>query len=142
MSATWIWLIVALVCIVIEVGTATFTFLFFGVGALVVVACRVVGLDSWMYESIVFGVISVLSLALLRGKLVAALQTYSKDFKSDVDQEITVGAAIAPKSEGSVEYQGSQWTAVNESDLPIASGSKARIVRISGVKLFLEPKIR
>jgi membrane protein implicated in regulation of membrane protease activity len=118
----WMWLAAGLVLVVAELATpGGFVIIFFGIGALAVGALAVLGVvTSVPLQFLWFSVLSVASLAFLRGRVQSRIQTPPS---STVDSLVGVVAMVqdqmAPRAIGRVEVRGSMWAARNTSDVTL-----------------------
>ena len=142
MEATWIWLALGVGLLVVEILTGTLSLIFFSIAAFVVAGMRYfAGVDNWTLESVIFAAVGILSLLALRKKLADFMHSKrAGDYTGDVQQEVAISSAIPAGGTGQVEYQGSTWTAVNDSAIEMKAGDRASIVRTEGVKLVLKLK--
>lgn len=142
----WLFLIsgVALVAIELLVFQFTTFWLFFiGLGALVAAAYAWLSGDVTYSATIaVFLVASVAMTALLYAPIRRWQNKPSvmADHNA-VGQRVTVTEDIAPSSEGSVSWSGSDWqaelaTGVTET---LKSGETATVVSVQGIRLFVKP---
>lgn len=138
MSSTTLWAVVGLICIILEMMSATFVLLFFGVAALVVAVVKLGGLDNITIEVALFSFISVMSLVLFRKKVKANFQK-EVSMKLDANQVIKISSDIPARGQASIMYQGSPWTAINESERGLKSGESVEIIRTEGIKLIVRP---
>jgi membrane protein implicated in regulation of membrane protease activity len=139
--AWWLWLLTGLALLGVEVLTpGGFYVMFFGVGALVVgllVALQAGG-PPWV-QWLVFSGVSVASLALFRGRLLARFQTGEGAAPMDtLEGELAIPMDdLAPGAVGKAELRGTSWTAQNADDRPLAKGQRCRVVRVEGLTLFI-----
>ncbi|MBX9766044.1 MAG: NfeD family protein, partial [Bdellovibrionales bacterium] len=135
METTWIWLALGVGLLIVEMLTGTLSFIFFALAAFVVGATRYFfGIDNWALESVIFAAVGICSLLLLRKKLVSVFHAKrASDYQGDMQQEVILTTGIPAGESGSVEYQGSVWTAINDSAIAMKAGDKAAIVRTEGV---------
>lgn len=139
----WIWLAGGLVLLVLELATPSgFFVMFFGLGALTVGALVGLGLDApaWL-QWLLFPVLSVCYLGLFRRKL----QSYTRmPPQAPVDSLVGDLAVpqerILPGQVGRVEVRGSAWSARNDTTSPIEPGTRARVVRVEGLLLGIQPE--
>lgn len=130
-----IWMTLGIALLSSEAFTGTFHLLFFGLAALLTAVFAAMGLHSSVLQLVAFSVLSVLSVLLIRKRLVS---TQSQGFDGDVDSYVTLTADLAPGGEATIQYQGVPWTAKNLSEKPLLIGDRARILRTEGIKLMLE----
>jgi hypothetical protein len=139
--AWWLWLLGGIALLGVEVLTpGGFYVMFFGVGALVV--GLLVGLQAggppWV-QWLVFSGVSVASLLLFRGRLLARFQTAGRAAPMDtLEGELAIPMDdLAPGAVGKAELRGTSWTAQNADDRPLAKGQRCRVVRVEGLTLFI-----
>lgn len=132
-----IWAAIGFILLILEVLTGTFIFLFFGGAAVTVAALKFLGLNSLPWEIFLFSALSLTGIFVLRKSMQRALAGNSKKFEIDQNQFVVLTSDLDPNSEGKIDYQGSRWTAVNESDQKLQTGEKVRILRTEGIKLFV-----
>ncbi|MCM2282965.1 MAG: NfeD family protein [Bdellovibrionaceae bacterium] len=136
-SMTVIWVAIGLALCGAEVLTGTFVLLFFGLAAFVVAIARVLGLDNLTYEVTLFTIAGFASLLLFRNKIAATFSKPGRGFSNDADTVITLSDAVPARGEAKISYQGSMWTAMNESAITLAKGDKAVIYKTEGVRIFV-----
>ena len=134
------WLILGLVLLVFEIMSGTFVLLFFAVAAFVVgLLAWLAVIESNVVQMVIFGVLGGGGLLIFKDKVRAALQKSGHDkFKIDAGESITIDTDIAIKGQAEVNYQGTKWTAVNDSGRALHAGEKVTIARIDGVKLVVK----
>ena len=140
----WIWVLGGLVLLLGEVLTpGGFFVVFFGAGALLVGALKLVGWGgpAWA-EWLVFTALSVVSLALFRAPLMRRFNL--KGGKNTVDQlegeRALVTEDVAPGGVGKAELRGTSWTARSTATLALARGQRCRVERVEGLTLWLRPE--
>ncbi len=138
-SMTVVWVAIGLTLCAAEILTGTFVLLFFGLSAFVVALARVAGLDNLTWEVMLFALSGFASLLLFRGKIAAALSKPVKGYSNDRDAQLVLSDDVPGNGEAKVSYQGSMWTAVNESPLSIAKGERVVIYKTEGVRIFVRP---
>jgi membrane protein implicated in regulation of membrane protease activity len=114
---------------------------FFGISALIIGVLTGIGipLPLWAQWGL-FSVLSVLSLLLLRARLVST----KKDHTAQVDRDSLVGAegrsieTIPPQGFGSVEVRGSNWKSQNCGSQLIAANDRIKVIRTENITLFIE----
>jgi len=137
------WLAAGLVLVVAELATpGGFVIIFFGIGALAVGALALLGMvTSVPLQFLWFSVLSVASLAFLRGRVQSRLQTPPS---SNVDSLVGVVAMVqeqmAPRAIGRVEVRGSMWAARNTSDVTLDPGQRALVAAVDGLTLGVVPE--
>jgi len=139
----WMWLAAGLVLVVAELATpGGFVIIFFGIGALAVGTLALLGLvTNAPLQFLLFSVLSVASLAILRGRLQSRIKTAPS---SNVDSLVGVVAMVqermAPRAIGRVEVRGSMWAARNTSDITRDPGQRARVAAVDGLTLAVIPE--
>jgi membrane protein implicated in regulation of membrane protease activity len=139
----WMWLAAGLVLVVAELATpGGFVIIFFGIGALAVGALALLGMvTSVPLQFLWFSVLSVASLAFLRGRVQSRLQSPPS---STVDSLVGVVAMVqeqmAPRAIGRVEVRGSMWAARNTSDVTLDPGQRALVAAVDGLTLGVVPE--
>ena len=137
------WLAAGLVLVVAELAMpGGFVIIFFGIGALAVGVLSLSGLVTNVpLQFLLFSVLSVASLAILRGRLQSRIQTPPS---SNVDSLVGVVAMVqermAPRAIGRVEVRGSMWAARNTSDTTLDPGQRARVAAVDGLTLAVIPE--
>lgn len=135
-SSTVVWAILGIILVVAEIFTSTFVLLFLGISAIIIAVIKFFGLDHLGTELIIFAILSLAGIFLFRKKFVEGLQVKGH-FSIDGEQKLVLTTAIPAHGSASVDYQGTTWTAVNESDEDYAKGRTVIIDRTEGIKLIL-----
>ena len=137
----WHWLAAGLALIVVEVtASGGFYFIFFGAGAIIVAALRLLDLAEplWL-QFLLFSVLSVVSLLVFRNPLLRWMKLDRP--AHDVDSLVgEVGSAmddIEPGAIGRVELRGTVWTARNAGTATLARGRRCTVVRVERLTLFV-----
>jgi len=134
------WLVVLVVLILIEVATYNLTTIWFACGSLVAGIVSIFGVP-FKYQVMVFVVVSLLILILLKPSLDKFFN--QKRLKTNYEGIIGLSAKVIETvdnnaAKGVAILNGQEWTARAVSDdMIIEAGSKAKIIKISGVKLIL-----
>jgi len=139
----WMWLAAGLVLVVAELATpGGFVIIFFGIGALAVGALALLGLvTSVPLQFLWFSVLSVASLAILRGRVQSRIKTPpSSNVDSLVGGLAIVQERLSPGVVGRVEVRGSSWSARNTSDVTLDPGQRARVAGVDGLTLAVVPE--
>ena len=137
----WAWLIFGGVLAGLELlGDTAFYLIFFALAALGVGLLGVAGagLPLWA-QWVLFAAAAIVSMVLFRKKLYERMRGGLPGFDGgargavvDVNEDVATGGRVR------VEMRGSEWTATNIGDAPIAAGSQARVVRTKGTGLEIE----
>ena len=139
--AAIIWLGLTVAFLIAEASTVTVISLWFAAGSLVAMAMALLGGAVWL-QVLTFLVVSAVALTALR-PLVRKYLT-PKLTATNIDSIIgSIGIVTAPidniGSIGQVKLNGMEWTARSTSGDPIPAGSKVRVDKIEGVKVFVSP---
>ncbi len=135
MTQTIVWASVGILLAIAELMSGAFFLLFFGLAALLVAGLRLLGLDHLNSEIAIFALLSAGLVLTFRKKLVHSLS--AKGAWKD-EQNFVVDQSLEPNKQTSIQYQGTTWTAINDSSEVIASGSEVKITRKDGIKLFVK----
>lgn len=142
-SSYLVWIVIGLILLGIELVTTTFVMMFFAVGAFVVAVLAWANIiDSLSLQLVVFGGLSVAGLFFFKEKLKTAWsrRSSSDNYQVDAGAILTLETSIAPGAQAEVNYQGSKWTAINESGRELSAGENVEIARVDGLKLILTTK--
>ena len=139
--AAIIWLGLTVVFLIAEASTVTVISLWFAAGSLVAMAMALVGGAVWM-QALAFLVVSAAALTALR-PLVRKYLT-PKLTATNVDSIIgSVGIVTSDidnlTAAGQVKLNGMEWSARSTSGESIETGTKIRVDKIEGVKVFVSP---
>lgn len=138
-SPTVLWAVAGLALIVAEMFTATFFLLFFGIAGLIIAMARhFFGLDHLNTELSMFAAIGVAGVLIFRGKLLSSFQSKDKGAKIDEDRTLVLSDDVPAGSEAKVNYQGTQWTAINNTAEHMAKGTRVAIDHTDGIKIILK----
>ncbi len=131
------WLVLGFVLIIIEMLHLSLVLLFFGLAALVVAAVTWAGLHHLTIQLVLFAVLGLSGMLIFRKKLQSSL-SHSKGISIDQNASLTLSADVPAHGEAAVQYQGTTWTAKNESDHDLKKGTRVFIHRTEGVKLIIK----
>lgn len=131
------WLSVAVATLIIEILSLSFFFIFFAFAGFVLAVLTYAGLlPDFVPQLIVFALVALGSLWLLRDKLRHSFAATGLP-ATDAEKIITLTAPVPANGEATIEYQGSNWTAVNPTPTAFTMGERAVIDRTDGVRLVL-----
>ena len=130
-----------MVFLIAEAVTVTVISLWFAAGALAAMVSALLGAGIWL-QSGIFLVVSAIALTALR-PLVRKYLT-PRLTATNIDSVIgSVGIVTVSidniASTGQIKLNGMEWTARSTSGDPIAPGTRVRVDRIEGVKVFVSP---
>lgn len=136
-----IWLGLTIICLITEACTVTVISLWFAAGALAAMVTALTG-GGMAFQAVVFLVVSAVSLTALR-PLVRKYLT-PKLTATNIDSVIgsigiVTGTIDNVAASGQVKLNGMEWSARSTSGNPIEIGTKVRVDRIEGVKVFVSP---
>ena len=140
MGPTTIWLIALILLVLGEVLTVGLTFIWFAVGALGGLLAAVFGAELWL-QIVIFLILSALTMALVRPLAARLLLPHREATNADrvIGQSAVVTQAIDNvEGKGMVKIAGQIWSARSEHDAPIPEGAEVKVLRIEGVKVFVE----
>lgn len=143
MVAYQIWLIVAIVLVIIELLTAGFGVICFAVGALFSALAAFLGMDSLVWQLLIFAVASVLCFIFLRPVVLRFLDKKSKDVKTNADALIGKTAIVSETidssaNQGRVAVDGDDWKAVSADGSVINKGEKVEIISRDSIILTVK----
>lgn len=136
------WLAAAVVLGITEGITVTLTSIWFALGAVAAMIVALFGGLLWQ-QILVFAIVSLISLLALRPlaktKLGGSIKTATNADRIIGREAVVTEAIDNLTGAGAVSVGGTIWTARSDSDAPIAAGSRVTILRIEGVKVFVQP---
>lgn len=138
----WIWLLGGLALLLIELATpGGLFFLFFGVSALLVGALAGFGIGPDWLQFVVFSVLSVGSLLLFRGPLLARMRASTPAARVDdlTGETAVLVEPLPPHTVGKAELRGSVWNAQSVVEHALPKGQRCQVERVEGLKLWLRP---
>ena len=135
------WLVLTVVFLLAEAATVTVISMWFAAGSLTAMAMALAGGSLWM-QVLVFLLVSAIALTALR-PLVRKYLT-PKLTATNVDSVIgSVGIVTCPidniSAAGQVKLNGMEWSARSSSGAAIEAGTRVRVDKIEGVKVFVSP---
>lgn len=140
MSISLVWILVGLILIVSELLATSVIAVFFGIAAVVVGVLLQLGLiESMASQFTIFGVISLSTLLLARGKFQRWFKGYTADAsegKPDFQQDIGARGIVVDDFEhgsGRITINGVRWTAFCDEDLK--SGDAVWVASNNGIEL-------
>ncbi len=138
----WYWMLLGIVLLGIEMVTpGGFYILFFGLAALIIGGVTGLGFAEaeWL-QWLLFSGLSILSLLVFRGPLLAWIKTKDKQMPT-VDSMVGESAIpledLVPGATGKVELRGTTWTAHNAGSAPLKKNQRCKVERIEGLTLWI-----
>ncbi len=140
-AAAWVWLALAVVLGIVEGATAGLVSMWFAGGAIAAFIAALLGW-FWPAQIVTFVVTSAILLACFRP--LAKKRAVVNPVATNADRIIGRSAIVTEpidnlKATGAVRVDGVDWTARSSGDTPIESGETVKILKISGVKVVVEP---
>ena len=135
-----VWLVLLLLFAAGEAATVGLTSIWFAAGALVSLLAALVGGALWLQITL-FLVVSLLCMAAVRPLARRHLNSRVEHTNADraIGQEAQVTEDIDNvHGKGAVVIRGVAWTARSEDGSPIPAGTMVKVLRIEGVKVFVE----
>ena len=139
--AAIVWLLLLVVFLAAEAATVSMVSLWFAVSALVALLVALLGGPGWL-QGTLFLVISAVLLALLRPlvKRYVTPRITATNVDSVIGSTGLVTTAIDNISAvGQVKLGAMEWTARSTSGQPIPVGTRVRVDKIEGVKVYVSP---
>ena len=139
--AAIVWLLLLVVFLAAEAATVSMVSLWFAVSALVALLVALLGGPGWL-QGTLFLVISAVLLALLRPlvKRYVTPRITATNVDSVIGSTGLVTTAIDNVSAvGQVKLGAMEWTARSTSGQPIPVGTRVRVDKIEGVKVYVSP---
>ncbi len=136
-----LWLVLLLLFAGAEAVTVGLTSIWFAAGALAALTAALLGGPLWVQITL-FLAVSLLCLAAVRP--LAKKHLNSKVEHTNADRVIGAQAQVTEDidnihGKGAVVIRGMTWSARSEDGGPITAGTLVRVLRIEGVKVFVEP---
>ena len=135
-----LWLVLLVIFGIVEAATVGLTSIWFAAGALVAMVAALLHAPLWA-QIVLFLAVSFVALLLMRPLAKKYLTPSFQPTNADriIGQEAVVTETIDNlKGRGLVSVDGTVWTARAEDEQPIAAGTVVRVLRIEGVKVFVE----
>lgn len=141
-SNLWVcWTIVMFCCLILELSSGDFFVTCFAIGAFVTIFTSFI-LPFWT-QVLVWALFSILSIRLIRPRLIERLHNGGEDRLSNIDALIgrvgTVIETIEPNESGYVKVDGDEWKAVCNSTESISKGQKVEIISRESIIVTVKP---
>ena len=135
-----IWLVLLLLFAGAEAASVGLTSVWFAAGALCALIAALLGAPLWV-QIVLFLVVSALCLLAVRP--LAKRHLNSKVEATNADRVIGEQAQVTEdidniSGKGAVVIRGIAWTARSEDGSPLPAGTLVKVLRIEGVKVFVE----
>ena len=135
------WFVLTVILLIAEAATVTVISLWFAAGALAAMVTALLGGAVWI-QTLVFVLVSAAALTALRPLVRKHLTP--KLTATNIDSVIgSVGIVTGTidnlTATGQVKLNGMEWSARSTSGQPLEVGTKVRVDKIEGVKVFVSP---
>lgn len=138
----WQWMVIGSVLLAAEMFAidAQFYLVFIGVSAVLVGLAGLFGIELVLWAQwAVFGVLSLISMFTFRRRLYEKIRGNVEGFRDSLAGEsIRVDSDLAAGTETRLDYRGTKWTARNSGSATITGGSRAKVVKVDGLTLYIE----
>ena len=138
-----IWLIAAIVLVIVEILTAGFGSICFAIGAALAALAAGLGVNSIVWQIVIFAVVSLLTFIFLRPVVIRFLDKKSKDVKTNADALVGRKGIVSERIDatqhtGRVAVDGDDWKAVSEDGSVIEKGAEVKIVKLDSIILTVK----
>ena len=135
-----VWLVLLLLFAGIEAASVGLTSVWFAAGALCALIAALLGGALWIQVTLF---LAVSALCMLAVRPLAKRHLNSKVEATNADRVIGEQAQVTEdidniRGKGAVVIRGVAWTARSEDGSPVPAGSLVKVLRIEGVKVFVE----
>ena len=135
------WLVLLVVFAVGEAATVGLTSIWFAAGSLAALIAALLGGPLWVQLTLF---LAVSLLCLVAARPLAKRHLNSKVEPTNADRVIGETAQVIEEvdnihGKGAVVIRGMTWSARSQDGGPITTGTMVRVLRIEGVKVFVEP---
>ena len=137
----WVWLAALVIFAIVEASTVTLVSIWFVGGSLAALIAALLGAEIWL-QAVIFLAVSVILLLSLR----PLLHKFYTPKKEQTNAPANIGKLAVVTEDidnlrglGADKLSGLVWTARSENGQALRAGDVVRVIRIEGVKLFVEP---
>ena len=140
----WGWIIAGAILLGAELTfvNAQFYLVFIGSAAILVgLVTMITAPASWLQWAL-FAVLAIVSMVAFRSRIYRRFHHESPAVRTGpVGGLITLHAPLAAGESCQAEFGGTFWTVCNDSDTPMASGTRARITSVRDLTLLVRPEV-
>jgi inner membrane protein len=141
----WGWIIAGAILLGAELAfvSAQFYLVFIGSAAIAVGLITVAApvFPPWAQWA-VFAVLAIVSMVAFRSRIYRKLHGQAPPIHPGPARgEVMLPTSLAPGESCQAEHCGSFWTVRNDSDIPLPSGTRARIASVHGLTLLVRPDL-
>ena len=126
-----VWFVITMLCLILELSSGDFYVTCFAIGSLCGMVSSWLGWPLWL-QVLVFAAMSVLSIRLIRPRLLRRLHKAGEERASNADalvgREGTVAEEIPATKSGYVKIDGDMWRARTADGTAVACGERVRVV--------------
>ncbi len=135
----WIWLGVAVLCVLIEAFTFSLTTIWFALGAVVLIFVSLTHI-ALQWQLLIFVVVSLLLLIFTRPFAVKKLKVKKTPTNADslIGRKCIVTKEITELEKGEVKINGNEWSAQSVGGVSIQPGEEVTVKEIQGATLIVE----
>ena len=138
----WGWMILGAVLLGAELFAidAQFYLVFLGLSAAIVGLAGMLGFagPEWAQWT-AFAILSLISFFTFRKMLYDKIGGGAIGFRPSIaGATVNISEELAPGSEARSEYRGTNWTVRNSGQTSISAGSRAKVVKVDGLTLYVE----
>lgn len=140
------WFAIALGFFAVEIMTPGFVLMWFGVGAIIAAILDLAGVHNMFIQVIVFGVSSIILVALSRTifKNIFMRRSPGEGLKTNMDAMMEKIGVVSEDinndmSAGRLIIQGQDWLARSRDNQLIPAGTRVKIVSYEGARLIVVP---
>ena len=139
----WGWVIAGVILLGAELFlvNAQFYLVFIGIAAILAgLATLLLPLADWLQWGL-FALLAIVSMVTFRSRIYQRFRGATPALHPGPPQGglITLPVALGAGDSCQAEYGGSYWTVRNDSDTPLPSGSRVRVVRVQQLTLLVRP---
>lgn len=138
----WQWMVIGAVLLGAELLAidAQFYLVFIGLSAILVGLAGLLGIEMALWvQWAAFGALALISMVTFRRQLYEKIRGNVEGFHENLAGDtVNVKADLAAGAETRIEYRGSKWTVRNSGSTTISGGSRATVVKIDGLTLYIE----
>lgn len=138
----WQWMVIGAVLLGAEMFAidAQFYLVFIGVSAALVGLAGLLGIEMVLWvQWAVFGALSLISMVTFRRQIYEKIRGNVEGFRDNMAGDtVNVEADLAAGAETRLAYRGSKFTVRNSGSTTISGGSRAKVVKVDGLTLYIE----
>lgn len=141
----WGWVIGGAMLLGAELGFVDAQFYLVLIGSAAIVVGAIVAATPWLAhwaQWAIFAVLAIVSMVTFRSRLYDRLRGHAPQVRTGPANEVlTLPISLEPGQSCQAEHGGTFWTVRNDSDVPMPSGTRARVARVQGLTLVVRPDL-